>query len=99
MNLLASAGAVTEVHWEMNGHSLTRTEVDAAAKWYKKIWRNEKRSGEYKMGFLVKLFRKSSTEETGNMTKIKTAIVYYSSGGTNYQLAQWAAEGSESSGF
>ena len=33
--LLTSAGAVTEVHWEMNGHSLTRTEVDAAAEWYK----------------------------------------------------------------
>lgn len=36
--LLAGAGAVTEVHWEMNGHSLTRTEVDAAAEWYKKIF-------------------------------------------------------------
>jgi len=32
--LLAGAGAVTEVHWEMNGHSLTRTEVDSAAEWY-----------------------------------------------------------------
>lgn len=32
--LLTGAGAKTEVHWEMNGHSLTRTEVDAAAKWY-----------------------------------------------------------------
>ena len=35
--LLTGAGAETEVHWEMNGHSLTRTEVDAAAMWYKKI--------------------------------------------------------------
>ncbi|WP_432362313.1 alpha/beta hydrolase [Sporosarcina sp. UB5] len=34
--LLAGAGASTEVHWEMNGHSLTRTEVDAAAEWYSK---------------------------------------------------------------
>ncbi|MFC5601892.1 alpha/beta hydrolase [Sporosarcina koreensis] len=34
--LLAGAGASTEVHWEMNGHSLTRTEVDAAAEWYRK---------------------------------------------------------------
>ncbi|MCM3744759.1 alpha/beta hydrolase [Sporosarcina luteola] len=33
--LLAGAGASTEVHWEMNGHSLTRTEVDAAAEWYR----------------------------------------------------------------
>lgn len=34
--LLTDAGASTEVHWEMNGHSLTRTEVDAAAEWYRK---------------------------------------------------------------
>lgn len=34
--LLSGAGASTEVHWEMNGHSLTRTEVDAAAEWYRK---------------------------------------------------------------
>lgn len=33
--LLTGVGAETEVHWEMNGHSLTRTEVDAAAEWYK----------------------------------------------------------------
>ena len=32
------------------------------------------------------------------MTKTKTAIVYYSSGGTNYQLAQWAAEAAEAAG-
>ncbi|HEX5564950.1 MAG TPA: dienelactone hydrolase family protein, partial [Sporosarcina sp.] len=32
--LLSGAGASTEVHWEMNGHSLTRTEVEAAAEWY-----------------------------------------------------------------
>ncbi len=32
--LLTGAGAETAVHWEMNGHSLTRTEVDAAAEWY-----------------------------------------------------------------
>ena len=34
--LLAGAGATTEVHWEMNGHSLTRTEVEAAKEWYNK---------------------------------------------------------------
>lgn len=33
-SLLLEAGAQTEVHWEMNGHSLTQTEVAAAAKWY-----------------------------------------------------------------
>lgn len=32
------------------------------------------------------------------MTNTKTAIVYYSSGGTNYQLAQWAAEGAKEAG-
>ncbi|WP_252504762.1 alpha/beta hydrolase [Sporosarcina sp. Marseille-Q4943] len=34
--LLTAAGASTEVHWEMNGHSLTRTEVEAATEWYRK---------------------------------------------------------------
>ena len=32
------------------------------------------------------------------MTNVKTAIVYYSSGGTNYQLAQWAAEAAKVAG-
>lgn len=32
--LLRGAGAETALHWEMNGHSLTQTEVEAAAKWY-----------------------------------------------------------------
>lgn len=32
--LLTAAGAQVKVHWEMNGHSLTQTEVDAAAEWY-----------------------------------------------------------------
>lgn len=36
--LLSGAGAQTEVHWEMNGHSLTRTEVAAAADWYAKTF-------------------------------------------------------------
>ena len=33
--VLTSAGAQTAVHWEMNGHSLTGTEVAAAEQWYK----------------------------------------------------------------
>lgn len=33
--LLTGAGAKTDVHWEMNGHMLTGTEVQAAASWYK----------------------------------------------------------------
>ena len=32
------------------------------------------------------------------MSNVKTAIIYYSSGGTNYQLAQWAAEGAKEAG-
>lgn len=32
------------------------------------------------------------------MDKVKTAIIYYSSTGTNYQLAQWAAESAEKQG-
>lgn len=32
---LAAAGAKTSVLWEMNGHSLTGSEVAAAAEWYK----------------------------------------------------------------
>lgn len=33
--LLRGAGAKTTLNWEMNGHSLTGTEVAAAADWYK----------------------------------------------------------------
>lgn len=32
------------------------------------------------------------------MSKVKVAVVYYSKGGTNYQLAKWAAEGAEEAG-
>lgn len=32
------------------------------------------------------------------MSNVKTAVIYYSSGGTNYQLAQWAAEGAKQAG-
>lgn len=34
-SLLGGAGADVEVHWESNGHHLTGTEVEAAAKWYR----------------------------------------------------------------
>ena len=33
--LLRGAGAKTAVHWEMNGHTLTGSEVAAAADWYR----------------------------------------------------------------
>jgi NAD(P)H dehydrogenase (quinone) len=32
------------------------------------------------------------------MEKIKTAVIYYSSTGANYQMAQWAVEGAEQTG-
>lgn len=33
-----------------------------------------------------------------NMSNVKLAIVFYSMGGTNYQLAKWAAEGAQEAG-
>lgn len=33
--LLSDAGASVEIYWESNGHSLTHTEIDAAAAWYR----------------------------------------------------------------
>ncbi|MBB6453795.1 phospholipase/carboxylesterase [Salirhabdus euzebyi] len=33
--LLEKANAKVQIHWENNGHQLTRTEVEAAADWYK----------------------------------------------------------------
>ncbi|MCT2534237.1 alpha/beta hydrolase [Aquibacillus koreensis] len=34
--LLEQNGAKVDIHWENNGHQLTRTEVDAAKSWYEK---------------------------------------------------------------
>lgn len=34
-SLLSEAGAETQVHWENAGHQLTRSEVEAAAIWFK----------------------------------------------------------------
>src|SRR5690625_1277240 len=48
------------------------------------------------MGFLNKLFGKS--EEMENMSKVKLAVVFYSMGGTNYQLAKWAEAGATEAG-
>ncbi|WP_318616203.1 NAD(P)H:quinone oxidoreductase [Sporosarcina sp. YIM B06819] len=50
------------------------------------------------MGYLYRLFGKMTEKEMGKTTNVKTAIVYYSSGGTNYQLAQWAAEAAKEAG-
>src|SRR5690625_3663003 len=48
------------------------------------------------MGFLDKLFGKS--KEMEHMSNVKLAVVFYSMGGTNYQMAQWAKEGAEAAG-
>ena len=48
------------------------------------------------MGFLNRLFGKS--KEMENMAKVKLAVVFYSMGGTNYQLAKWAEAGAKEAG-
>lgn len=50
------------------------------------------------MGFLDKLFNRSKSKEMENMSNVKLAVVFYSMGGTNYQLAKWAKEGAEAAG-
>lgn len=48
------------------------------------------------MGFLDKLFGKTKENET--MENVKLAVVYYSMGGTNYQMAKWAEEAAKGAG-
>ncbi len=48
------------------------------------------------MGILNRLFGKS--KEMENMSKVKLAVVFYSMGGTNYQLAKWAEAGAIEAG-
>jgi NAD(P)H dehydrogenase (quinone) len=50
------------------------------------------------VGFFSKLFGKSSKEEIEQMTNVKLAVIFYSMGGTNYQLAKWAEEGAKEAG-
>ncbi|UOF89271.1 NAD(P)H:quinone oxidoreductase [Fodinisporobacter ferrooxydans] len=50
------------------------------------------------MGILDKFFGKSANKETIQMSNVKLAIIYYSSTGTNYQMAQWAAEAAKEAG-
>lgn len=39
--MLAHAGALVDIHWENHGHQLTRTEVEAAARWYAEQFGNK----------------------------------------------------------
>ena len=48
------------------------------------------------MSFIKKLFKKSKENE--EMSNVKLAVVFYSMGGTNYQMAKWAKEAAEESG-
>jgi NAD(P)H dehydrogenase (quinone) len=50
------------------------------------------------MGFLSKLFGNSKIKENDTMSNVKVAIIYYSMGGSNYQLAKWAEEGAKEVG-
>ncbi|WP_110928730.1 NAD(P)H:quinone oxidoreductase [Bacillus massiliglaciei] len=50
------------------------------------------------MGFLNKWFGKSTIKETEKMGNINLAVIYYSMGGTNYQLSKWAEEGAKELG-
>jgi len=48
------------------------------------------------MSIIKKLFKKSKENE--EMSNVKLAVVFYSMGGTNYQMAKWAKEAAEESG-
>lgn len=49
------------------------------------------------MGFWNKLFGKNE-KEMETMSSVKLAVVFYSMGGTNYEMAKWAKEGAEAAG-
>ncbi len=49
------------------------------------------------MGFLDKFLRKND-KEMENMSNVKLAVVFYSMGGTNFQMAKWAKEEAEATG-
>mgnify|MGYP001486923325 CR=1 FL=1 len=50
------------------------------------------------MGLLDRLFGNSKSKEMDELANVKLAVVFYSMGGTNYQMAQWAKEGAEAAG-
>ncbi len=50
------------------------------------------------MGFLSRLFGNTPEKEEKSMTNVKLAVIFYSMGGTNYQLAKWAEEGAKEAG-
>lgn len=50
------------------------------------------------MGLLSKIFGNKKEEEMNRMANVKVAVVYYSMGGTNYQMAKWAEEAAQEAG-
>ncbi len=48
------------------------------------------------MGFFSRRFKQSKENE--EMSNVKLAVVFYSMGGTNYELAKWAADGAKENG-
>ncbi|MDR6552893.1 NAD(P)H:quinone oxidoreductase [Paenibacillus qinlingensis] len=50
------------------------------------------------MGFLDKIFGDGTKKERTQMENVKLAIIYYSSTGTNHQMANWAADGAKEAG-
>lgn len=51
---------------------------------------------EINMSILKKIFK--IKKESNEMSNVKLAVIYYSMGGTNYQLSKWAEEGAEEVG-
>ena len=49
------------------------------------------------MSFFKKLFNRSKENEN-NMANVKLAVIFYSMGGTNYEMAKWAKEAGEAAG-
>ena len=50
------------------------------------------------MGFFSRLFGGSEHREEIKVPNVNLAVIYYSSGGTNHQLAKWAEEGAKAAG-
>mgnify|MGYP003780103853 CR=1 FL=1 len=44
------------------------------------------------------MYKDTTFKGDGNMDKVKLAVIYYSSTGSNYQLAKWAEEGAKELG-
>lgn len=50
------------------------------------------------MGFFSRLFGNSPKKEVKTLANVKLAVIFYSMGGTNVQLAKWAEEGAREAG-